>query len=300
MIPPLHLHFNRGFSLLEIILSTTMLALLLAMILGMINDSTLMKDRVLREDKEYLQVQAALERFDHDFSQSYSPLYFEVGHNDSKILSEQIKIKNASIYPLLRNMRPDDDPPISTDIYTPTETFELRSRSLKLIPSFIQPNTSTFIFFSRSHRRKRENSKQSYYSWIKYSLEKSEEENRLEKAPYALVRHVKAKDVYAPEFQWKNIKRQILVMNVEDLTFEFWDRSQKKFINSLQTLKANALAVPQFIRLTLIWRTSQNERKIDILHSTVLMPTSFNVKLDESRRWSYPSKDSLTKKTNAR
>ena len=71
-----YLKEQNGFTLIEVIISITLLALMMVYMVNIIDNSIKTKESVLAEDKDFMQIETALARFDLDFSQIYSPLFF--------------------------------------------------------------------------------------------------------------------------------------------------------------------------------------------------------------------------------
>ena len=64
-----------GFTLIEILIAITILAFLMVGVYTIVSNSVDTKDRVLSEDKSYVQVMRALDRLQSDVAQLWSPLY---------------------------------------------------------------------------------------------------------------------------------------------------------------------------------------------------------------------------------
>ena len=67
---------NKGFSLLEILISITLLSIMMVFVIDITNDSLDTKDTVLAEDQELFQAEMAVNRIVTDISHMYNPLFY--------------------------------------------------------------------------------------------------------------------------------------------------------------------------------------------------------------------------------
>ena len=105
-----------------------------------------------------------------------------------------------------------------------------------------------------SNRRKIQDSKESRYAWVKYSLGKASTEKLDGKAPRGedLIRNFSAIDPYSKEFDWKNTADQVLLQNVKSISFEFFDREKEKWVERLRETGVDK-EIPRIIRVNLVW-----------------------------------------------
>lgn len=241
---------QEGFSLIEILIALTVLSLILLATISISNNSQNTAENVVKEDRDTLSIETAMARFEWDFSQIYSPLYFS-----HKIDPEQMTEEEGEIYNQI------------IDTYQSNERFSQVSYDILPIPLFQNPEKSEFIFFTTSNRRKFQDAKESNYSWVRYYLETAEietneaqaavgEKAKGEDAPkieanQILMRQVINRDVFNSEqFQWDDVKEQVLLRNVESLKFEFWKPDTEKWINDLAVIK-NGVHKIHAVRLTI-------------------------------------------------
>jgi prepilin-type N-terminal cleavage/methylation domain-containing protein len=248
---------NRGFTLIEVLISITILSFIMIGVINFTQSTYETSDRVTREDKELLQIETAMSRLEWDISQVYSPLYFSHAMNPEHMSEAEGEAYNQLIESYQNNSR-----------------FSSLSFDGLPIPVFKTPDKSTFIFFTTSNRRKYENSKQSHFAWVKYSLVSDDTEdseissqneslNTAKEAKKALmlVRNVYTKDIFSPEpIEWDNIKSQVLLRKVISLTFEFWNPKSKKWTDNLELIE-NGYQVIYAVRVLIDYYDPDNIEK---------------------------------------
>lgn len=255
---------NRGFTLIEVIVAILLLAFISLQTFKMIDQSLTTKDTVISEDQNFLQSVSAIGRIDADFSETYSPLFF-----DGKAAPN---LPSNSVY------EPENDNNSKT-------LFEGKTKKGIPIPKFFSEDKSTLIFMTTSNRRKMREQKETRYTWIKYSLRRSikdpDDEDNKNESSEELIRQSITNNVFTTDLNWDDVKAQILLSHVKSLEFSFWDEHAKKYTTSLldlNELKNN----PRSIMLKLVWFDKDNhEQKIEKIFR-ILYPF-FNTKLDESQ-----------------
>ncbi len=253
-----------GFTLIEVMIAITLLSFIMISVVSITGSSQQTKDRVLSEDKEILQIETALSRFEWDFSQIYSPLYFSHEMRKENLESEE------SILAAERLL----------ELYRSSEAFPKPSYDGLPIPLFSLEDKNNFTFFTSSNRRKLKNIKQSHFAWVQYSFEtdrnvyNEEEEKTLNlRAKGILVRKFQANDVFNPEgVKWDDIKRQVLLRNVESLKFEFWNPKTKKWVDNLELIE-NGKHIAHGVKLTLEWMTPEKTKLLYVRIYRPLFPS---------------------------
>lgn len=259
-----HIKNNQGFTLVEVLIAIMLLAFISLQTFRMIDDSTDTKETVLREDQVLLQTLTAVNRLDSDFSQLYSPLFAYSKAN------------------------PATDPnAVYQDNSTSKGSFDGKAKNGMIIPQFQTEDKSTLVFLTMANRRKMVDSKESRFTWVRYSLrraEKTDETSDTEAAKASLgteelVRQTISTNVYASDLNWSEAKSQVLLTHVKSIEFSFWDERGKKFVSSLQDLNENKNAV-RSLKMNLIWVDEDNhEQKIEKIFRIV--HPFFNTKLDD-------------------
>ncbi|MEC7181539.1 MAG: hypothetical protein VXW15_02405, partial [Bdellovibrionota bacterium] len=195
-------NFNResGLSLIEVIVSITLLSYIMVEVLRSTDQATAIKDKIIVGDNEIIQTEMAMERLNLDLTQIYSPLYFSGPKKPQRR-------QNRYSYQ-------DNDPQTRIFPYRPTKMFPRESSDGLPIP--LIDDDKGFAFLTSSNKRKFENVKQSQYAWVRYSLRnitlKSDDED-IEAlkgvAPYELIRTYIPDDIYREDIDWSKIKPQI-------------------------------------------------------------------------------------------
>lgn len=203
-------------------IAITVLAFITIAIVTIQDNSRETKNRVVEEDKNWLQVETAFSRFEWDFSQIYSPLYF----------SHEVKIDPyAPEYEKMLVERAIGKANLSRQ-------FNKLSYDGLPIPLFKYPEKHTIEFFTTSNRRKVREIKQSHFAWVRYSLEKDPDAKNNGKGGNMWVRRFNPQDPFNREgFDWEDIKPQVLLRNVEKISFEYWSYERKKWVDNYDLIK---------------------------------------------------------------
>jgi prepilin-type N-terminal cleavage/methylation domain-containing protein len=242
---------HSGFTLIEVMIAITLLSFIMIAVVSITSSSQTTKDRVLSEDKELLQIETAFSRFEWDFSQIYSPLYFSHEMKKENLDNEDSIIAMERLFELFRS----------------NKSFPKPSYDGLPIPEFTFEDKDTFAFFTTSNRRKLKNIKQSHFAWVQYSLE-TDREISLEdgkdspkvRAKGILTRRFQANDVFNPEgVKWDDLKKQVLLRNVESLKFEFWSPDKKKWVDNIE-LVTNGKYIIRGVKITLEWMTPEETK----------------------------------------
>ena len=68
---------QNGLTLLEVLIAIAILGFLGIAVFTIVSQSTDSQDRLIAEDRSFVQVQSGLKRIDEDFQQLYSPLFYD-------------------------------------------------------------------------------------------------------------------------------------------------------------------------------------------------------------------------------
>ena len=239
-----------GFTLIEVMIAITILSFIMISVVSITGSSQATKDRVLSEDKELLQIETAFARFEWDFSQIYSPLYFSHDMRKENLDNEESII---AMERLLEQFR--------SNVSFPKPSYDGLP-----IPQFTFEDKNTFAFFTTSNRRKLKNIKQSHFAWVQYSLETDRNisdasDNDLNnpkiRAKGILTRRFQANDVFNPDgVKWGDLKKQVLLRNVESLQFEFWNPDTRKWVDNIELI-TNGRFLVRGVKVTLEWMTPE-------------------------------------------
>ncbi|MFT6070537.1 MAG: hypothetical protein ACJAT2_002670 [Bacteriovoracaceae bacterium] len=206
-----------------------------------VSNSTETKDIVTTEDRAYLQIYTALNRFEVDFIQIYSPLYFTVKEQSLDEAAKERADDEAS------DRDTYDNPNLA---YQGSEKYPTISRKGEPIGAIVNEDKNSLIFSTMSNRRKIQDAKESRYAWVKYSLGKVSDDEDLQGEE--LIRNYTALDPYSKEFDWKNTESQVLLQNVKSLTFWFYDKAKEKWVDRLTDTGVDQ-ETPRAVRINLVW-----------------------------------------------
>lgn len=239
-------HRQQGFTLIEILIAIVILTFMMVAVLQVTSESIDTKDQVTYEDREFLQVERALERISLDFMEIYSPLFFSHRYRSQNQGNRfnQRGSNNRSNQPSASVV-----PRYQTSINYPEVTHHGRP-----IPNFESPSPSNFIFKTSSNRRKYKDAKESRYAWVEYltmQMDRNVDLGR-EDAGLRLVRRIVTNDIYAPEIRWPDHTEQTLLNHVSQFIIEYWNPSTQRWVSSIELLNENRYRL-SMIRVTLGW-----------------------------------------------
>jgi prepilin-type N-terminal cleavage/methylation domain-containing protein len=257
---PSHIKNQQGFTLLEVLIALTLLAMMMVFVYQMISSSTETKDRITEDDRDLMALEFALYRIELDISQIYSPLF----HSGLKAI-------DSSLYEE-ENQTLDRQDSQLEGAYQATQKFPAMTARGQLVPALENEDKSTFVFFTASNRRKVQNSKQSRYAWIRYRLDSDEktEDDKLKeeltgatRGEYRIVRQIVTENIYSPEHEWSKVREQVLLRSVKRLEFQYWSEENEKFVSSIRELNAKANSLRMIKLLMTYINNSGNEVEIE-------------------------------------
>lgn len=257
-------HSQAGFTLIEVLIAITILTFIALSTYIMVDKNVTTKETVLSEDDDFLQILTAMNRIDGDFSQFYSPLFF----------SEKNSAKTT------QNNAYDDNSTFKN------EYFDGLTEGADRIPKMISEDKSTLIFFTSANRRKFANTNESRYMWVKYKLVSMQPDpdfpDKNVSGRFSLIRQVIADDIFNSTLDWDKAKEQVLLENIKDFSFSFWEMKNKKFTTSLNEL-GNLRNNPRLLKVEITWYdASNNEKKFEKV-SRILQPY-FDLNIDKNQK----------------
>ena len=217
---------QNGVTIVEILIAIAILSFLSFAMIGLTEQVPRVADEVITEDREALKIETAMARLEWDFSQQYTPLFFSHLMNPEGMTPEEGEIYNSLIERYQRNPR-----------------FNLLSFDGIPIPTVQTEAKSSLAFFTTANRRKIQNAKQSNFAWVKYGLEDDDQENdpNLQSSSEKhsmLIRKFDPTDVFKESnFEWEDVKSQILLRGVIKILFEFWNPENQKWTDNLEIIK---------------------------------------------------------------
>lgn len=253
---------NSGFTLIEVLVSIVLLSFLMIGVFTIIDNSTITKERVLFEDRESLQIETALARFGVDFSQIYSPNFFSPEESKKKNENQD---NNSNFY--------------DTKGFVKTKSYPAVTENGLPIPLIENPEKSTLIFLTSANRRKIQNLKESTFAWVKYSLIETPKDEDGYQGGLQFARTFVSGDPYQDEVDWEGSRTQVLMENVQDLEFSFWNPKRKEYEDSLKSA-SDGLKPIRIIKVKLTWVDSTDSEIIVERSFRSLWP-HFDLKSDE-------------------
>ncbi len=258
------LHNRSGLTLIEILIAITLLSFIMFGVISVTTDSLDTKNKIVSEDREYLDIETAFARMDWDFSHIYSPLAFARRF----VIQEDKQEAYAGLIERLQMNR----------------RFNAIDADGRMIPVLEANDASTFEFFTSGNRRRQQDQKQSNFAWVRYSL--GSEDEIKEDGPdetsdddksgtKVLLRHYSANNPYDNDrLDISKIKAQALVKDVEDMKIRFWDPVNKKFQDSLDMVQ-DGLAYIRAIQVEITLKDKNGIERKDIRILRSLFPLKF-------------------------
>lgn len=271
---------QAGFTLIEVLIAITLLGFITLAVVSVTDNAMLTKERTSEANKNNLAIESALSRFEWDFGQIHSPLYF------STVLNMQSNVQN----PYANN--DENQQPGETNSGTPPATqvnpqlqmyyeqviermqqnehFMALSKEGLPIPRFYAPEKNVFEFLTASNRRKIENVRQSSFAWVRYGLtdmtqdqikDNEETNDQIPKGLKNLTRWFDPNDPWnTKRMDIEQVKGAVLLENVEALEFSFWDFQRKKWENNLRTIQ-NGESVIRGVKIFITWYDTQGVKR---------------------------------------
>ncbi len=273
---------ERGFTLLEILIAITLLSFITLGVIEITDNAIGKKERTTEFNKNNLAIESAMSRFDWDFSQIYSPLYFSTvmnmqssGQNPGASLDTNQDGRDDNTGLAINNANAQATPPnpaLQAYYQQVVERMQQNEHFISLskeglpVPRFYAPEKSIFEFLTSSNRRKVENVKQSSFAWVRYGLTdmspeqiKDNEDGKVEipKSLKNFVRWFDANDPWGTKhIDIENVKGAVLLENVESLEFSYWDFQKKKWETSLKSIQSGESAI-YGVKVFITWYDSQ-------------------------------------------
>lgn len=280
---------SKGFTLLEILIAITILAFITLAVVNITENAALTMERTTEINKNNLQIETAMSRFEWDFSQIYSPLYFSTAMNLAQASGTDMSAYGNTG---TNNPVPTAQPvaPVNPQMqayyenmmqrYQLNEHFSGVSKEGIPIPRFYSPDKTIFEFFTSSNRRKMQNLKQSHFAWVRYSLAEPIEKPGVEENPNVpkslknLVRYFTADDPYDDKRinpEDARVKGAVLLENVESLEFQFWNPNRKAWETNIKTVPNGENAL-RGVQVSVAWYDSKGIKRTTLRVFRTLWP----------------------------
>jgi prepilin-type N-terminal cleavage/methylation domain-containing protein len=256
---------QRGFSIIEIMIATAIMAFMMVSVYTVVDDNTRTKDTVTSEDRAFMTVQGALARIGTDFNEIYSPLYYLARANEA---DAQAKANQA---------------PYEASAQFPFATFTKQP-----VPLVEANDKSTLSFMSGSHQRRIEDAKQSRFAWVRYSLKNDDRDDSGDdgkvRGQNLLVRQISAENPFSSDIDWSKVREQVLLEGVKSLAFLYWNPKSKRYVESFNELDLEDRLAPRGLKVKITWIDPSGA---EIEHErvfSVLWPTFDTIKDEQLRK----------------
>jgi prepilin-type N-terminal cleavage/methylation domain-containing protein len=202
---------QRGMSILEVLIGIVILSFLMLGVYSIVDNSTATKEKVVKEDREFMQAQAALYRIETDFSYLYSPLfsstYSTASKDDSSDAAAGGKSASRSLGDRYKNF---------TKSGQPIPTIELTKEAVS--------------FMTAGHQRKYADTKEAKFAWVKYQLVADTD------GLFKIQRLLSPENPFGAYYDWDKIRPITLLRGVKDWEVSFWSEKLTKFTENLDDL----------------------------------------------------------------
>lgn len=268
---------EQGFSLLEVLIGVTLLALLMIGVYTIIDNNTRSRDKILFEDRRVVEVEMALSRIDSDFSQIFTPAYF----SGRKVKSD---LSNDSYDAQAQN---EDD-------FSPSEFFPYQTENGTAAIKFQMPEKGSFVLFTFGNKRKVEDSHESIFQWVKYSFTDRIPDgvniSRHSSAPYILERRSISENIYSSQLDFSTVRPQILLKNIKNFEVSFYDKNKNKYVSSIEEL-GDEQHRPRGIKILINWLDSNNfEQKSERIYRVFWTAFDAEAELKEIKKIEFENK----------
>ena len=253
---------EAGLTLLEIMIAIVLLSFVMFGVIAIIDNSQNTKDRTVRIDRDNLQIETAMARMEWDFSQIWSPLYFSQRFNG--------------------NLDPSTNPGVEeiSYLYENHPRFRMPSKEGLPIPKFILKDKNEIIFLTTANRRKLEGQRQSHFMWVRYYVgdsiirpDSNSAAGTEERTVKSLMRQVFPDDPWAKEeFPTETTRSAVLLENVEEVEFTFWNKATKKWDSSLTTI-VDGESLWRGMQVKLTWKDSEELERAAVRWLRPLWPS---------------------------
>ena len=204
-----------GLTLIEILISITILAMMMVSVVMVTNESLDHKDAIVREDRELLQIETAFDRINWDFSQLYTPLL----HTKSFSVDERQRTES------LRKIRSLKNNPL----YSEGGRFLEPDFWGRPIPIVKEERKEAIEFYTKANRRRFENSKESEFAWVRYEFRFYRGEDEEKKGLFELARYYAPANIYNSDLDLKELQATILSNKISEYSFFFWNKESEKW-----------------------------------------------------------------------
>jgi len=239
---------HAGFTLLEVMISLLLMSGLMVSVYQIVDQSSNTGEKIMREDRPFIELQSALQRIESDLQSLFSPLYAERPFDYSKDEKSFASLNEV-------NTNSDRD----GLLWTPTEKYPQRTYKLKLAPA-IDSTSESLSFMTFNYQRLYSNEKRSRYQWVRYEWRTqtaTQEEKELGISPPSdrleLLRSTDVEKIYTEQFRWKEIKPYVVLRNIKSIKFFYWSPSRRTYVSSVQDLPAAEKYQLLGIKMELEW-----------------------------------------------
>lgn len=245
---------EQGFTLIEILIAIAILSFMALGVFQIVSQSTDTAEKVTVEDDEFVQIVAALKKFERDFTTIYSPLYFSAPKG---VVSSDDEEQDSY----------DKDPdklPINQK-YKEHNLYDGTTEDGHPIPAIFYEKNTEIIFFTSGHRRKYEDEKESTFSWVRYFLSSNPDNSELQ----ILYRQEIGENIFSSELDWGAFPAFPIINNIVKIEFFFWDQKKEEWSDSISE---DAKYLGQSIKIHLIWQDINGNENPEVKTYRILWP----------------------------
>ena len=227
---------QSGFSLVEVLISLVLMSMMVVSVIQMTNSAGEVKEKVLIEDEEKLSIEIAMARMNKDLNLFFTNKYFSTPINPSRT-SQNITDEDALNWIQQKNQQTSERFPEFSQNYQPIPTLQFDEDSIE--------------FMTIGNIRRYQNQKTSRFNWVRYSIENDQDSEfkQLKRYVYSI------NPFNQNNFDFEGIKGQVLLSNLTEFEFFFWNKDKEKFIDDFTPTNPDQSPL-QGLRIQFKWRDS--------------------------------------------
>ncbi len=240
-------NLTLGFSLIEVVISISLLSLLTLGMISILNGGSTRLQLLTKIYKQQSLPLDAFAIFDWDFTHFYSPLFTEKWLDKGNSYGVKGGRENIS---RTERMIKADLLKESRKLFNEMKNYIYYTLNQYIVPNYFGEENKSFIFLTLSFRPRSLTEKQSFFHWVEYRC--------VEKK---LTRKSLSMNIFTQEgLNFDLIPEEILLDNLEQCQFEYWYVAEKNFVNNIDMLKPPSAYILRAVKISFVHEGKSYER----------------------------------------